>query len=165
MIVKSITFCLPLFLSRFINFLTFYSVLYKMTLYQIFHYYLVSLFPLVTSVIRKTDIIFSSVHLIWKQCVLDCLVPKSRWFYKKGFERSFIAQTINECRLPKTKLLPQLFTLIFVRGWLCELFHTESKFELGWEKLQLYEKFQLRLKIFQSRLKYNSLEKTENLEG
>ena len=69
-------------------------------------YYLVSLFPLVTIVIRKTDIIFSSAHLIWKQCVLDCLVPKSRWFYKKSFERGFIAQTINECGLSKTKLLP-----------------------------------------------------------
>ena len=61
-----------------------------------------------------------------------------------------------------------LLYMFYLKGWLYGDFLPGLKFQLGipnWKKLQLYEKFQLELKIFQARLEYNSLVKIENLEG
>ena len=61
-----------------------------------------------------------------------------------------------------------LLYMLYLKGWLYGDFLHWLKFQLGipnWKKLQMYEKFQLELKIFQARLEYNSLEKIENLEG
>ena len=55
-----------------------------------------------------------------------------------------------------------------INGWLYADFHSWLKFQLGipsWKKLQLFEKFQSGLKIFQPDLKYNGLEKLVNLDG
>ena len=51
--------------------------------------------------------------------------------------------------------------ILMLKVWLYGDFHTVLKFQLGipsWKKLQLYEKFYPRLKIFQPELKCNSLE-------
>ena len=51
---------------------------------------------------------------------------------------------------------------LMLRGWLHGDFHPGLISQLGiqsWEKLQIYEKFQHWLKIFQPELTYNDLEK------
>ena len=55
---------------------------------------------------------------------------------------------------------------LFFKGWLYGDFHSGLQFQLRiprWKKLQLYEKFQTRLKKFQPGMKNNSFEEIENL--